>query len=59
MTERIIHILKHGLALCDLEGVPARWPEGHQWISFKEPEEIKRQCSLACRKCLAEYKELR
>lgn len=29
-----VHILRHGRALCGLEGEPQDWPEGHRWIGF-------------------------
>jgi hypothetical protein len=41
-----VHILQHGYALCNLEGVPADWPEGHRWVRIEEKKRA------TCRACL-------
>lgn len=51
-----IHLLRGGLALCGLPGMPRDWPLGHRWTSFRSPEDAT--CS-ACVGALAESSEPR
>lgn len=34
-----IHILHQGVSLCRMPGVPAKWPEGHKWVSVEHATE--------------------
>lgn len=51
MAETIIHILKHGTALCRIEGEPRLWPEGHKWLAFYDTDEIQKHATLICDAC--------
>lgn len=35
MTAEIVmvHVLFHGVSLCNLPGVPRDWPRGHRWVT--------------------------
>jgi hypothetical protein len=47
----MIHILKHGLSLCQtFLDVPAKWPPGHLWVSFESEDDITKYAS--CDDCL-------
>ncbi len=41
-----VHVLRAGLAVCGLEGVPALWPDGHRWTA---PDVLE---DATCRSCL-------
>lgn len=47
-TEEVltVHILRHGIAVCELDGVPATWPAGHRWV---EPDQLQ---DATCEVCL-------
>jgi hypothetical protein len=30
----VIHVLFHGVSLCNLPGVPGDWPRGHRWVTI-------------------------
>lgn len=47
-TEEVltVHVLRHGLAVCELEGVPAMWPDGHRWTA---PDQLQ---DATCKVCL-------
>ena len=41
-----VHVLRAGLAICELDGVPAMWPEGHRWTSIDQLQDAN------CKACL-------
>lgn len=42
-----VHILKSGLAMCGIAGVPASWPIGNKWLAFNDNPMSK----ATCQKC--------
>jgi hypothetical protein len=46
-SELVIHILFHGVSLCNMPGVPREWPPGHKWVSVIQEEVGDANC-LAC-----------
>ena len=50
-----IHILRTGVSLCPLIGVPGEWPEGHKWVSLYETEDLEK---VNCGLCLLEKDQL-
>lgn len=38
MSERTVHILRHGVTLCNKPGLPGDWKDGSVWVSFADPE---------------------
>lgn len=50
--EVIVHILKHGEALCGtVSGVPHDWPPEHKWVSFEDADGIVRARANLCAPC--------
>lgn len=41
-----VHVLRAGLAICELDGVPAMWPKGHRWTGEDELENANCQACL-------------
>lgn len=48
----VVHVLKHGLALCGA-GAPSAWPAGSRWVSFQDPEASTLTTCPACLAALA------
>jgi len=47
MQDVIVHVLRYGLPMCGFTShVPARWPDGHHWISYPDPKG-----ESTCREC--------
>lgn len=57
MSEPLIHILKHGQAMCGKPGVPGDWKDGHRWIGFNRPDQFEEQSPFTCQPCLFAYKK--
>jgi hypothetical protein len=49
------HILRYGLTLCRMQGLPNEWPEGHKWISLFDEEHAQK---ANCGRCLLEKDRL-
>ena len=65
----IIHFLLHGKSLCGMKDMPAKWPEGHRWLSsddWPNAEQMIGDGSTLCEDCkqrapavLAKLKEMK
>ena len=55
-TEEVltVHVLRHGLAICGLDGVPAMWPDGHRWTY---PDQLQDATCKACLDQLSKEKQ--
>lgn len=51
MPELVIHILKHGQALCGKPGPPSEWPPGHRWLAYYASAAIKQCREKICPDC--------
>jgi hypothetical protein len=54
----VIHILHHGLPLCDAVtkiGIPRYWKPGHKWVRLDDPDEDEANCP----DCKAAYRRRR
>ena len=47
---RVVHVLKHGYALCGLPSPPSSWPEGHRWVSFEDTRHLGEVTCDSCRR---------
>ena len=52
---RLVHILKHGAAMCGLAGVPRDWPDGHRWVSFERVGQTADDRRKLCANCAREW----
>jgi hypothetical protein len=55
-SDRVVHVLWTGKALCPLQGVPSEWPENHKWVPLLDP---KLDEVVNCQPCLAAVKAAR
>ncbi len=55
MGELLIHILKHGKALCGKPGVPGDWEDGHRWLRFDRPDHFEEQSPFMCQSCISVF----
>ena len=46
-----VHILRHGHALCGLQGPPSQWPPEHKWVRVNED-------GATCVECVAHQEKL-
>ncbi len=46
----VVHLIKHGRALCGKGGLPEDWPRGHCWVSFEDIDNAHR---VNCPRCMA------
>lgn len=55
MKNTIVHVLRNGTALCDLD-TPSSWPEGHSWLKeeqFLSGEVFEEKNGKPCGDCKA------
>lgn len=52
----VIHVLRHGRSLCQLDGEPAEWGPGQHWVSFTEQ---RAQEIVSCPPCADALRALR
>ncbi len=50
-----VHVLRDGLAVCELDGVPAMWPDDHRWTY---PDQLQDATCRACLDQLSKEKQL-
>ena len=53
-VETVVHILRHGQAICGRSGFPSQWPLGHKWIAHDD-EKVGEPGAVSCRGCLAAF----
>lgn len=52
----IVHVLYYGSPLCRfMQGVPGEWPEGHQWVSYRDTSV---RTAANCEECLIRFEAL-
>ena len=51
-TFPVIHVLRGGFPLCGFSlALPEKWPPGHKWVPFQDPEARRK---TSCPDCKAE-----
>lgn len=55
LAREVVHVLRHGFPLCEFSReVPRDWPDGHVWVSYRDP--LARQAS--CGRCARQAQRL-